>query len=356
MATPDIQNLFERFLQIYGGQSGSTAPTRSEPRYQSSQPAYSVPADAYGGEDGYAPTGGVLRGWTSSSPAAPWWAGALTGPGGMPAGLSGPRLGGRFGGLPFPPVPVGRGDVVEIPNPHLERYIPQSTRDIWNAAGLLPWILRDKLVGDERSNGAAEGQNGALLSKHSPEPPDNRPGNQRPSIVGPVILEKAKRRDDFLDGEPQVSEQPDPNHRELTTVGPGSQEAGSASDPYEPSLIGWRKRRKKTIRRVSPSGGSSRRTNSSVGVGNNGTGGKGPASNGGDDDDYCVSRRWEELDECNKRWRDGEYAHPDHYGGCKKRAEARWDLCNRNGGTPPPWEPKKWSMDPDEEVFINIGR
>jgi hypothetical protein len=53
MAAPDIQNLFERILQIYGGQSGSTEPVRSERRYQSSQPAYSAPGDAYGSEDGY---------------------------------------------------------------------------------------------------------------------------------------------------------------------------------------------------------------------------------------------------------------------------------------------------------------
>src|SRR6186713_2017063 len=84
MATPDIQNLFERFLQMYGGQSSSTDSARSRP--QSSQPVYPAPGDEYGVDNDYALTGGVLRGLSSPSPAVPSWAQALMTPGGVPVG------------------------------------------------------------------------------------------------------------------------------------------------------------------------------------------------------------------------------------------------------------------------------
>jgi len=388
--------------------SSDLRPARPEPYAQ--PPAVLRPGAGEGGASG------VLGGWTSSPAELPWWMQALLPPGAMPVGPlpAGPvarqalpptALGANrhsgipntFGGKPIPEIPPPRPPFApeassggrlppsivglaglpsdyrelrrvdansrdaalarpdgeaepgnEIESPPLAPEQEPPTRDLT----LLPWILRRKLVSDEPS----EGQDGALSSQRSPQPPANPSGNQPPAIVGPAILEKVRGREDSFDGESQVSVQSDPNHRELRTVSPNSEEVGSTSDLFDPSLIGWRKKRKKTVRRGSFGKGSFPRTSSFAGNGNNGTGGKGPGANGGDDDDYCMSRMWEEKNECHKRSRNGEYAHPHHYGGCLNRASERWDACNRNGGTPPPWEPKKWSMDPDEEVFINIGR
>lgn len=142
MATPDIRNLYEQFLQIYGGQGGSSDPARSEPQSQTPRAAFPLPVEAYGADDGYKSTGGVLGGAASSSSSIPSWAQAFS-PGGIAAGPRGmlpfgPSILGRF-----LPMPVGRSKIVEIPNPHLERSIPQSARDLWTAATLLPGILRD---------------------------------------------------------------------------------------------------------------------------------------------------------------------------------------------------------------------
>lgn len=339
---------------MLGSPSNSAEPSSSRASSQSPPFGYTMPSEASTTGRGYS-SGGVLGALGSPSQHTPWLVEALSPPTRAAVGPRGPWPVGRFGlgiGVPGGPPP---DRIVEIPNPHLERFIPQPTRDIWNAATLLPWILRRKLVGDESSDRAAEGQDGALSSQRSPQPPVTPPGNQPPGIFGPAILEKGRRQEESFDTEPQVSEQPDPNHRELTTVSPDSEEVGSTSDLFDPSLIGWRKKRKKTVRRGS-SRGSFPRTSSSAGAGSRGPGGKGPSGNGGDDDDYCTSRRWEEESECNKRRWNEEYAHKDFSGACKERAKLRWDACNRNGGTPPPWEPKKWSLDPDEEVFINIGR
>lgn len=79
-------------------------------------------------------------------------------------------------------------------------------------------------------------------------------------------------------------------------------------------------------------------------------------SDGGDDDDFCTKRKHQEEDECSQRWRDGEFASKDHYWGCRQRAVQRWDACNKNGGRPAPWEPARWSLDPDEEVYFNTDR
>jgi hypothetical protein len=183
MATPDIRNLFERFLQIYGGQSDSTEPTRSEPRYQSSQPAYSASIAAYGGDDGYAPSGGVLRGWSSPPAATPWWARPLAGPSGMPVGLRGPTLGGRIRGYPFPPMPLNPDDTVQMPDPHVERLIPQWMRDFWNAQSVVRQVAIDRL--DSR-NQASESP------APSPKPEDASGGLGW--YVGPPQLEDELKR------------------------------------------------------------------------------------------------------------------------------------------------------------------
>lgn len=65
MAIPDVRDLYERYLQIMGGPSGSPEPTRSEPRTQSPQRAYERPSEAYQADGGYRSMGGVLDGFSS---------------------------------------------------------------------------------------------------------------------------------------------------------------------------------------------------------------------------------------------------------------------------------------------------
>lgn len=261
---------------MLGGSTNSAEPISPEMRTQSPQFGYAVPSEAYPTDGSYPSGGGVLGALGSPSQRPPWWMQALPPPPRAAIGLRGSWPAGRFGlggGGPITPAP---DKLVEIPNPHIEQFIPQSTWDIWNAATILPRIMRDRLVGDARSNVAAEQRNGGPVPERLPEPPANRPGSQPPWIVGPAIPQKARRQEDLLDAGAQAPEQPDPNHRELRTVSPDSEEAGSTSDMSDPSLIGWRKRKKKAVRRVFPGGRSSQRTGSSAGAGNNGTGGKGP--------------------------------------------------------------------------------
>lgn len=371
MATPDIQNLFERFLQIYGGQGASTEPTRSEPRYQSSQPAYSAPADAYTSDDGYAPTGGLLRGWSSPSPAAPWWIRAPSGSGGMPVGLRGPRLGGRLGGLPFFPMPPGQDDVVEIPNPHLERGVPRSTHDFWNAMALVPQMLRGQLLGEEPWNGNSEGENGPSSTGSPPEPPANRPGSQPPWIVGPAILkEEIERQGRTGNRDSRPKEIVDPNFRRLTRVPPvelgseggnvvdsGTAQSGAnddgkpafaiASPPLAPGQerSSWRDTLDEMLREMEAANG-----------GSNGRGA--PPSR---KDDYC-SDRWEaEKGKCWSTWRERRdgglvgYPWDDILEGCKERARQRYMACFQNGGRPPKRELSEWGPG-DEEAWFNEQR
>jgi len=360
MATPNIQNLFERFLQIYGGQSASTEPMRSEPRYQSSQPAYSAPADAPGSDDGYAPTGGVLGGWSSPSTAAPWWFRTLSGSGGIPVGLGGPRLGARVGGLPFPQVPLGPGPTPELPNVHIPEWLsPESMGRAWLERQLLPWTLWRRMHGDDKPSGNMEEPGDAGSSEPSPEQPPDGGGALPTGILGLIREAARNQRLNSNDDQRVTSSATDPNRRQLTVVSPPNRPAPPVSSDPASTYFDWWAQAKKAR---GPQG-SWARSNSSFGgsssdrVGNKGGGGKrGGRNTGDDDDDYCTRRKWEEENECMQRWRDGEYAHPDHYWGCKRRATERWNACNQNGGTPPLGEPKKWSLDPDEELYINPDR
>lgn len=360
MATPDIQNLFERFLQIYGAHSGPAEPTRSESRYQSPQPARSAPADAYGSNDGYAPTGGVLGGWSSPSPAAPWWFRTLSGPGGMPVGLRGPQLGGRIVGVPFPPMPLGPGPGPDLPNVHIPEWLtPESMGRAWLERQLLPWTLWRRMHEDDKPSGSTQEPDDVRSSEPSPEQPPDGGGALPTGILG-LILEAARgRRLNSNDDQRVTSTVPDPNRRQLTVVSPPNRTAPSISLDPASTYFDWLSQAKKAR---GPQG-SWARSNSSFGgsspdgVGNSGGGDKGGGRNtSDDDDDYCAKRKWAEENECMQRWRDGEYAHKDHYWGCKTRAKERWDACNQNGGTPPTWEPRKWSLDPDEELYINPDR
>jgi hypothetical protein len=73
----------------------------------------------------------------------------------------------------------------------------------------------------------------------------------------------------------------------------------------------------------------------------------------GDDDDMCARRMSNEIDGCHER--QDEYAHQDFLQACIDRAKRRWDLCNRNGGRIPRFEPPEWGPR-DEEVWFDVNR
>lgn len=130
-----------------------------------------------------------------------------------PRGLSAAGRLGRWGGFPMP---TDQPDVVEIPSPHLERFIPQSTRDFWNALALVPQMFRGQWSGDEPSSGDTE-DGGASSSKIPPEQRPNRPGSQEPWIVGPAILKEERERQAGTSSQDRrPKEIVDPNFRRLT--------------------------------------------------------------------------------------------------------------------------------------------
>lgn len=179
MATPDIQNLFERFLQIYGGQGASTATARPELQTQTPRAAYPLPPEAYATDDGYKSTGGVL----GSSPVLPSVAPARM-QGFTPPGVSLRPLpgGSRFGfgrGFPMPGDPV-----VDIPDPHLERLVPEWIRSAWAAHSLVSRMLVDSLL--ERRNQESD------VTAPSPKPVDRSGGLGW--YVGPPQLEEELKR------------------------------------------------------------------------------------------------------------------------------------------------------------------
>lgn len=180
MATPDVRDLYERYLQILGGPSSSPEPTRSEPRAQSPQITYELPPEAYQAHGSYRSTGGVLGGLASSSPGIPWWGRALSPPGTAVIGSRGLSAASRLRYWGDVPMPTGRDEVVEIPNPQIERSIPQSTRDFWNAVALTQQFFRGQWFGDERSGGDTA-DSGAPSSKIPPEQQPNPPGSKTPS-------------------------------------------------------------------------------------------------------------------------------------------------------------------------------
>jgi len=120
-------------------------------------------------------------------------------------------------------MPTDSDNVVEIPNPHLERSIPRSTRDFWNAVVLTQQFFRGQWLGDKPSNGDTE-DSGASSSRipHGQQP--NPPGSQKPWIVGPAILKEEFERQGRTSSQDQrpndLVQRPkeivDPNFRRLT--------------------------------------------------------------------------------------------------------------------------------------------
>lgn len=86
---------------------------------------------------------------------------------------------------------------------------------------------------------------------------------------------------------------------------------------------------------------------SSGGGGRNGSGSR----SGGDEGDFCRRRFYEERNECNQRYSDGEFAVLDHYRGCKERARQRWNACNQGEQ-----ELARWNPAVDEEIGIRQDR
>jgi hypothetical protein len=69
--------------------------------------------------------------------------------------------------------------------------------------------------------------------------------------------------------------------------------------------------------------------------------------------DICDHIHKKNQDVCHERWRKGEYAHPDFYGGCLDNARQRWLDCREKGGQPsdlPVWGPEH------EEIYIEPDR
>jgi hypothetical protein len=144
MATPDLRSLNELYRQMYGSQCGALAPARAEEEAQYPGRASTRQWEAPVTNGNYVPTGGVLSGLVAPPTSIPQWMQGF-----MPAGgvLRAPVSTAPFGlGRSFP-MPTGSNPVVEIPNPHLERFVPESTRNFWTAATLLPWILGRGMLG-----------------------------------------------------------------------------------------------------------------------------------------------------------------------------------------------------------------
>ena len=75
-----------------------------------------------------------------------------------------------------------------------------------------------------------------------------------------------------------------------------------------------------------------------------------------DDENECSRRSSEEVARCYARRgeRSGAFE-PRFLQACLDRAKARQDLCERNGGRLPKWEPPEWGS-ADEEEWYNENR
>lgn len=75
-----------------------------------------------------------------------------------------------------------------------------------------------------------------------------------------------------------------------------------------------------------------------------------------DPGDYCTDRYDDEMEECNKRYRDT--THKDFKKACEAQAAERLADCRKklkNGSLPYRKEPRKWTDD-DEDIYFETGR
>lgn len=236
-----------------------------------------------------------------------------------------PMRGAPFGlrpPLPFPPIPTRPEDVVEIPNPHLERFVPESTRNLWTLLALVPQVLWRQGIGP---NGGAEESNELRQPDLPPEPPKR--GNPLPWYVGPPVLEEEKRRQSGPDNsDPTSSEQPDPNFRQLLRVPIDSERAGGSE------VEAGRKRLPSTEAPPLVPDQAPPRIESDAAVSGGGSGGgaDGGSGSGGDDNERRreCTERWidEKLNWCPQFWLAGR----DYVNECKDRADQRLTQCHGN--------------------------
>jgi hypothetical protein len=115
--------------------------------------------------------------------------------------------------------PLVPNQVIDIPNPHLERFIPELTRNFWAAVRLLPRILGREILADDERNGSTQELGEPSSSKPPLRQPPNGGGNQPPPIVGLAGPDEARRRQSAPNDEKlSTSEGTDPNYRQLTRV------------------------------------------------------------------------------------------------------------------------------------------
>lgn len=216
MATPDLLRLYELYRQMYGGAGSPPRPSwpnaETNPKYP--RQTYTQPPELprTGGE--YAPADEVLP-----SPAGRSQWGQYSAPVvGAPIGLGvpmpvGPFGFGRFGGLP---IPFGPPKITEIPMPHFpELPIPESVRGALLAGAVLaPWAARRQMQG----GGSTQEPNDRLSPQHPLAQPPNGGGSSSVGILG-LLAEAARRWQSAPnDDEQRLSEQRDPNFRELRRV------------------------------------------------------------------------------------------------------------------------------------------
>ncbi len=132
-------------------------------------------------------------------------------PGGMRGGLT------RFG-LPFPPKLPNPNDVVEIPNPHLERFIPEWIRNGLITGSALPSIVLRGMQENDDPNEESQGLN----DRPSPKTPFEQPPNRRPDPLGAItsfLAEQAQKRQSPPSEKKQAPpEKVDPNFRTLSRL------------------------------------------------------------------------------------------------------------------------------------------
>ena len=244
---------------------------------------------------------------------------------------------GRIGKLA--PFPLGPGPTPQTSSPGVAEAW-RVAQDLLRLYGMMRYGRMGggrKNEDEYRGEGYSEGS-GSTPNSPGGQPPNNNRGPQG-GILGPLLLQDGRQRQSPSgENDEMPSEQLDPNFRQT----------------YPDWLAQAKKAKKSQSTRSGVNSslgnkGSSRIKSSS---GNNGGGNNdGGGRRGGDNDDFCTKRMYEEQDECKQRQEDGEIDTRD-FRACMNRAVRRWDACNQKLS----WEPPKWQLDPDEEVWINNGR
>lgn len=197
MAAPDLRSLYELYEQLYGGRIRPPQSLQPNPGAQN--------YDAGDLAGNHMPTGGVLGYLPAPPAAAPVWMRSA-----MPAkvGFPSPRPSTRFDfGRRFP-IPDGSSSVQDMPDPHLERLMPDWMRNLWSAGSLLPRIMASELRHGSADEGA-QGSDSWPSSQPQPVRREDRSGGLG-WYVGPPDPNKRvlERVDDEAAGEREVESPP----------------------------------------------------------------------------------------------------------------------------------------------------